>query len=87
MPSPSKERQVGSGVLHRMGDVSSHAGAGLVVAGAVVSWVVVGAAIGSPDWWATVLYTLSASITLVMVFAIQHSQARQQSRGRPGRPA
>ncbi len=81
MPAPrqSKERQVGSGLLHRVGDVSAHAGAGVVVAGMVLAWVVVGATTGFPGWWATVLYSVSSSITLVMGFAIQHTQARQQS--------
>ena len=32
-----------------------------------------------PDWWATVLEVVSSSITLVMVFTIQHTQARQQA--------
>ncbi len=52
---------------------------GLIAAGAVLAWVAVGLLTGFPSWWQTVLYSVSSSITLVMVFAIQHTQARQQS--------
>ncbi len=45
----------------------------------VLAWGVVGAITDFPDWWQTWLYAVSASIPLVMVFAIQHTQARQQS--------
>ena len=38
-----------------------------------------GALVRFPDWWETVLYVSGSSVTLVMVFAIQHTQARQQS--------
>ena len=44
----------------------------------MVVWVTVGAVAGFPHWWETVLYSTSASVTLVMVFAIQHTQSRQQ---------
>ena len=33
---------------------------------------------GLSEWWETVLYSTTASITVVMVFAIQHTQAREQ---------
>jgi len=49
------------------------------VAGAfVVTWAVIGAFFAFPHWWEEVLYAVSASVTLVMVFAIQHTQSRQQ---------
>ena len=73
------DRQPGSRTLHRLGDASAHSGAGLVVAGAVICWLVVGAVTAFPGWWATVLEVVSSSITLVMVFTIQHTQARQQA--------
>jgi low affinity Fe/Cu permease len=73
-----RHRTRSSRVLHRVGDVSSHAGAGLVAAAFVAVWVTVGAIAGFPHWWETVLYSVSASATLVMVFAIQHTQSRQQ---------
>ena len=45
---------------------------------AVVIWLGIGALVRFPDWWETVLYVSSSSVTLVMVFAIQHTQSRQQ---------
>jgi len=73
-----RHRTRSSRVLHRLGDISSHAAAGLVAAAFVVVWVTVGAVAGFPHWWEAVLYSTSASVTLVMVFAIQHTQSRQQ---------
>jgi low affinity Fe/Cu permease len=73
------ERHWSSRALHRVGEVTAHAGAGLIAAAAVLAWLVVGLAQGFPDWWETVLYATSSSVTLVMVFAIQHTQTRQQS--------
>lgn len=67
-----------SRALHRLGDASAHAASGLSAMVAVVGWVIVGAVIGFPDWWETVMYVTSAGVTLVMVFAIQHTQSRQQ---------
>lgn len=72
-------RQLGSSFLHRLGDASSHAAAGLTAAAAVLMWTAVGVVVDFPAWWETVLYSVSSSVTLVMVFAIQHTQARQQS--------
>src|SRR4051794_29027201 len=61
-PDPHRRhRTLASRVLHRFGDVSSHAGAGLVAAAFVVVWLVVGAVWGFPHWWETVLYSTSAS--------------------------
>lgn len=72
-------RDRSSRALHRLGEISAHAGAGLVAALAVLAWLVVGVVVGFPGWWETVLYATSSSVTLVMVFAIQHTQTRQQS--------
>ena len=73
------ERHWSSRALHRLGEASAHAAAGLVAAAAVLVWLVVGAATGFPDWWETALYATGSSVTVVMVFAIQHTQTRQQS--------
>jgi|tagenome__1003787_1003787.scaffolds.fasta_scaffold20294202_1 low affinity Fe/Cu permease len=81
LPTPDphrRHRTRGSRVLHQFGDVSSHAGAGLAAAAFVVAWAVVGVISGFPHWWEVVLYAISSSVTLVMVFAIQHTQSRQQ---------
>ena len=34
---------------------------------------------GFPAWWQTMLYSVTGSITFVMVFVIQHTQERQTS--------
>jgi low affinity Fe/Cu permease len=62
-----------------VGELTAHAGAGVLAAAAVVGWVGVGLVTDFPDWWETVLYATSSSVTLVMVFAIQHTQTRQES--------
>ena len=74
-----EERQWSSRALHRLGEASAHAAAGLAAALAVFVWLAVGALAGFPDWWEKVLYATSSSVTVVMVFAIQHTQTRQQS--------
>ncbi len=74
-----RQRAWSSRVLHRLDALTSHAATGLVIAAAVLAWLAVGVAYSFPAWWETVLYTVSSSITLVMVFAIQHTQTRQQS--------
>jgi len=73
-----RHRTRASRVLHHLGDISAHSAAGLVAAAFIFVWVVVGAVYGFPHWWEEVLYATSASVTLVMVFAIQHTQSRQQ---------
>jgi low affinity Fe/Cu permease len=66
-----------SRLLHRVGEIVSNAASGVLAAVAVTTWAVVGAFIGFPGWWQTVLYSVTASITFVMVFVIQHTQTRQ----------
>lgn len=74
-----RERTWSSRALHRFGELTSHSGAGLVVVVVVLMWVAVGWWKSFPSWWQATLYATSSSITLVMVFAIQHTQARQQA--------
>jgi low affinity Fe/Cu permease len=63
--------------LHRIGEIVANAAAGVVAAALVVAWAVVGLIVGFPEWWATALYSTTASVTFVMVFVIQHTQSRQ----------
>jgi low affinity Fe/Cu permease len=44
----------------------------------VASWTVVGVVTGFPSWWQVVLYSTTSAVTVVMVFAIQHTQHREQ---------
>jgi low affinity Fe/Cu permease len=50
----------------------------VTVACVVAAWCIVGVWVGFPHWWEIVLYSTTASITVVMVFAIQHTQGREQ---------
>jgi low affinity Fe/Cu permease len=45
----------------------------------VGAWAVVGTLTRFPVWWQTALYSVTASVTFVMVFVIQHAQERQTS--------
>ena len=74
-----EQRHWTSRVLHRAGDAAADSSAGMLAAMLVVAWAVVGAAARFPGWWQTVLYSVTASITLVMVFVIHHTQERQTS--------
>jgi len=51
----------------------------LAIVVAVVSLLVIGAALGFPSGWATTFQISVAAVTLVMVFAIQHTQGREQA--------
>ena len=67
-----------SHMLHRLGDWSSKAEAGVSVACVLVGWAVVGIFAGFPSWWQVTLYSTTSAVTVVMVFAIQHTQRREQ---------
>lgn len=49
-----------------------------VLAGGL-AWVVLSVAFGFPAGWEKVFQTLVAAVTVVMVFVIQHTQARHQA--------
>ncbi|MCU1501487.1 MAG: hypothetical protein JWM12_841 [Ilumatobacteraceae bacterium] len=68
-----------SRLLHRAGSATSVSGTGIMAAAVVVVWAVVGIATEFPGWWQTALYSVTGSVTFVMVFVIQHTQARQVS--------
>jgi low affinity Fe/Cu permease len=72
-------RRWSSRQLHRLGEASSHAWAGAIVLLVAVGWVAVGAWTGFGAGWQSVLTCTTAVITVVMVFAIQHLQAREQA--------
>jgi low affinity Fe/Cu permease len=70
-------RHWASRLLHRVGEIVANAATGVVAAGLIVAWVVVGVVVEFPAWWETILYASTASVTFVMVFVIQHTQSRQ----------
>ncbi len=67
-----------SRVLHAVGDVTARAWVAATVAGAVAVFLVGLAVAGFPTDWEVAFATVSAAVTLVMVFVIQHTQSRQQ---------
>jgi low affinity Fe/Cu permease len=72
-----EQRHWTSRVLHHVGQIVAHSGAGIVAAALVLGWAVAGIVTGFPEWWATVLYSSTASVTFIMVFVIQHTHGRQ----------
>jgi low affinity Fe/Cu permease len=71
-------RSFSSHTLHRLGHWTSRAAAGVTAAGIVATWWAIGIWAGFPRWWETALYSTTSSVTVVMVFAIQHTQSREQ---------
>src|SRR6478735_5681544 len=68
-----------SRVLHRVGDAVANSTAGVIAATLIAVWTIIGVVIRFPQWWLSVLYAGTASVTFVMVFVIQHTQSRQTS--------
>ncbi|MEO5900281.1 MAG: low affinity iron permease family protein [Ilumatobacteraceae bacterium] len=66
-----------SRTLHRAGSATSVSGTGVLAVALVVCWAAVGLFTEFPDWWQTALYSVTGSVTFVMVFVLQHTQARQ----------
>lgn len=71
------ERHWSSRALYCVGDVVAHAASGMFAAGLVACWATLGMITRFPQWWQTVLYSVTGSVTFVMVFVIQHTQQRQ----------
>ena len=67
-----------SHLLHQLGDWSSRAAAGVTVSCLLAGWTAIGAVTGFPSWWQIVLYSTTSAVTVVMVFAIQHTHRREQ---------
>jgi low affinity Fe/Cu permease len=44
----------------------------------LAGWGLVGIAAGFPHWWEVALYSSTSAVTVVMLFAVQHTQHRQQ---------
>ena len=76
--SPRFHRTHSSHLLHALGDWSEKSAAGVAVASVLAGWAAVGIATGFPHWWEVALYSSTSAVTVVMVFAVQHTQHRQQ---------
>jgi low affinity Fe/Cu permease len=68
-----------SRLFRRLDAVSSRAAVAAVVCIGVIAFFVVGLAAGMPESWQTGFATVASAVTLVMVFAIQHTQQREQA--------
>ncbi|HEY7931668.1 MAG TPA: low affinity iron permease family protein [Acidimicrobiales bacterium] len=71
------ERRI-SRLLQWVGDVTSRAAATAIVAFVVVVFLTGLVLAGFPGNWEVAFATVSAAITLIMLFVIQHTQSRQQ---------
>lgn len=68
-----------SRLLYRIDHHSSRPSASVVVIALLLGLLVVGIVLGFPSGWVTGSEVGMSSVTLVMVFAIQHTQAREQA--------
>ena len=73
------DRRWSSRQLHRLGELTSHAWSGAIVLAIAIGWVIFGAVSGFSSTWQSILSSCTAIVTVVMVFAIQHLQAREQA--------
>jgi low affinity Fe/Cu permease len=72
------QRHPGSRVLHAVDRWAARPTLALGAVAAVLVWVLISAVFGFPARLETVFMTLAAATTLIMVFVIQHTQARAQ---------
>ena len=68
-----------SRVLYRVEHYSSLPGVALSIVVGLIVLVAVGAALGFPTGWVAGFEVGASAITLMMVFAIQHTQGREQA--------
>jgi low affinity Fe/Cu permease len=76
--SREPSRSLVSLLLSKADQYASRPAAAVVVLAAAGAWVVVSTVAGFPAQWETIFETVVAALTLVMVFIIQHTQARHQ---------
>lgn len=68
-----------SSLLYRIEHYSTLPGVALTVIVIMVCLVAAGAALGFPSGWVAAFEVSVSAVTLVMVFAIQHTQGREQA--------
>ncbi len=78
-PAPGDERAWSSRQLHRLNDWSASSAATAVVAILSAGFLTAAFTGHRESHWLTIFQSLAAAITLVMVFALQHTQMRTQS--------
>ncbi len=68
-----------SRVLYRIEHYSTYPVVGLVVIGSAMGGIVAGAVLSFPTAWVAAFEVSVSAVTLAMVFAIQHTQEREQA--------
>jgi low affinity Fe/Cu permease len=68
-----------SRILYRIEHYTSYPTVGLIVIGSALGGIVAGAVLGFPSGWVAGFEVAASAVTLAMVFAIQHSQQREQA--------
>jgi low affinity Fe/Cu permease len=76
--SRKSSRSAVSLLLSRADRYASRPATAVVVVAAAGAWLIASIATGFPAEWETVFETVVSAVTLVMVFVIQHTQARHQ---------
>jgi low affinity Fe/Cu permease len=77
MENSTTERRI-SRVLHWIDDLTARAGVTVLVTIVVVVFAIALAIKGFPGRWEEGFSTAASSVTLIMLFVIQHTQNRQQ---------
>lgn len=78
-PASPRHRRWTSRQVHQVGLITSHAWAGWLVLAAALMWVGWGGVVGFPSYWAVALESTTSIVTIVMLFAFQHLQERNQT--------
>ena len=80
LPVPAHEgRSKGSRLLWGVDRWTGNPLTAVSMLAAGLAWVFLSVAFGFPSLWERVFQTLVAAVTVVMVFVIQHTQARHQA--------
>jgi low affinity Fe/Cu permease len=70
---------VTSRVLYRIEHYTSFPAVAIAIIVAMIGLIAAGAAIGFPSGWVAAFEVSASAVTIVMVFAIQHTQGREQA--------
>jgi low affinity Fe/Cu permease len=79
LPPVEDRRSRGSRLLWSVDQYTGAALTAVSVLAAGIAWVALSVVYDFPDQWERIFQTLVAAVTLVMVFVIQHTQARHQA--------
>ena len=71
--------RVTSRVLYRIEHYTSLPVIAIAIIGAMIGLIAAGGAIGFPSGWVTGFEVSASTVTIVMLFAIQHTQGREQA--------